>query len=92
MKAIITLLKTLLFPHYLSGSAVNYHDGLLYVIGDDANQLLVLDSNYHEINTVTLFPKRTWCSSSLVLHAEYCISGRVLMAECKIENVGKAGV
>lgn len=55
MKAIITLLKTLLLSHYPSGSAINYHDGLLYIIGDDANQLLVLDSNYNEINTVALF-------------------------------------
>nr|WP_295866352.1 hypothetical protein [uncultured Chitinophaga sp.] len=55
MKAIITLLKTLLLSHYPSGSAINYYDGHLYIIGDDANQLLVMDSNYHEVNTVTLF-------------------------------------
>ncbi|QJB33670.1 hypothetical protein HF324_20965 [Chitinophaga oryzae] len=55
MKAIITLLKTLLLSHFPSGSAINYYDGHLYIIGDDANQLLVLDSNYHEVNTVTLF-------------------------------------
>lgn len=55
MKAIITLLKTLLLSHYPSGSSINYYDDHLYVIGDDANQLLVLDSNYNEVNTVTLF-------------------------------------
>ncbi len=55
MKAIITLLKFLLLSDYPSGSSINYHDGLLYVIGDDASKLLVLDSNYNEINTVSFF-------------------------------------
>ncbi|MBV7533817.1 hypothetical protein [Chitinophaga sp. sic0106] len=55
MKTIITLLKTLLLSHFPSGSSINYHDGLLYIIGDDANELLVLDSNYNEVNTVKLF-------------------------------------
>lgn len=55
MKAIITLLKSLLLNDYPSGSAINYYDGHLYVIGDDANKLLVLDSNYNEVNTVLFF-------------------------------------
>lgn len=55
MKAIITLLKFLLLSDYPSGSSINYHDGLLYVIGDDASKLLVLDSNYNEVSTVSFF-------------------------------------
>lgn len=55
MKAIITLLKFLLLSDYPSGSSINYYDGHLYVIGDDANKLLVLDSNYNEVNTVSFF-------------------------------------
>ncbi|SHM03960.1 hypothetical protein SAMN05444266_106159 [Chitinophaga jiangningensis] len=55
MKTIITLLKTLLLSHFPSGSSINYHDGLLYLIGDDANELLVLDSNYNQVNAVKLF-------------------------------------
>jgi hypothetical protein len=55
LKAIITLLKFLLLSDYPSGSSINYHDGLLYVIGDDASKLLVLDSNYNEVSTVSFF-------------------------------------
>ncbi|HEY8917812.1 MAG TPA: hypothetical protein VIM87_15315 [Chitinophaga sp.] len=55
MKATITLLKSLLLNDYPSGSAINYYDGHLYIIGDDANTLLILDSNYNEVNTVPFF-------------------------------------
>jgi hypothetical protein len=55
LKAIITLLKFLLLSDYPSGSSINYYDDHLYVIGDDANTLLVLDSNYNEVNTIPFF-------------------------------------
>jgi len=55
LKASITLLKSLLLNDYPSGSAINYYDGHLYVIGDDANTLLILDSNYTEVTTVPFF-------------------------------------
>lgn len=55
MKAIITLLKLLLLTDYPSGSSIDYYNNHLYVIGDDANQLLVLDTNYGEINTIPFF-------------------------------------
>lgn len=55
MKAIITLLKFLLLSEYPSGSSINYYDGHLYVIGDDASKLLVLDSNYSEVGSVPFF-------------------------------------
>ncbi|SHN00722.1 hypothetical protein [Chitinophaga sp. CF418] len=55
MKAIITLLKSLLLSDYPSGSSINYYNGHLYIIGDDANKLLVLDSNYNEVSAVPFF-------------------------------------
>ncbi|MCF6406746.1 hypothetical protein L3C95_27865 [Chitinophaga filiformis] len=55
MKAIITLLKSLLLSAYPSGSSIDYYNGHLYIIGDDANILLVLDSNYNEVSTVPFF-------------------------------------
>ncbi|ACU63762.1 DUF6929 family protein [Chitinophaga pinensis] len=55
MKTIITLLKFLLLSEYPSGSAISYYKDQLYIIGDDASTLLVLDSNYHEVRTVPFF-------------------------------------
>lgn len=55
LETIITLLKFLLLSDYPSGSSINYHEGYLYVIGDDANKLLVLDNNYNEVSTVSFF-------------------------------------
>lgn len=55
MKAIITLLKLLLLHDYPSGSAINYYNEHLYIVGDDANQLLVLDSHYNQVKRIPLF-------------------------------------
>lgn len=55
MKAIITLLKFLLLSDYPSGSAITYYGEHLYVIGDDAGKLLVLDSNYKTVRTIPFF-------------------------------------
>jgi len=55
MKTIITLIKTLLLSHFPSGSAINYHDGRLYIIGDDANELLILDNNYNHVTAIKVF-------------------------------------
>lgn len=55
MKAIITLLKLLLLSDYPSGSAINYYNEHLYIVGDDANQLLILDSNYTSVSSIPLF-------------------------------------
>jgi hypothetical protein len=55
LKTIITLLKFLLLSEYPSGSAISYYNDHLYIIGDDASTLLVLDSNYQEIRTVPFF-------------------------------------
>jgi hypothetical protein len=50
----IQLLKCLLsdFP---SGSSINFYEEKLYLIGDDASHILVLDTNYDRINSIKLF-------------------------------------
>lgn len=55
MKPDIELLKTALLTDFPSGSSINYYEGNLYLIGDDANNLLVLDNNYKEIKSIALF-------------------------------------
>lgn len=54
MKAGITLLHTLLLPDFPSASAVEYFDGRLYLIGDDATCILVLDKDYHIITSIPI--------------------------------------
>lgn len=54
MKAGITLLHTLLLPDFPSASAVEYFDGRLYLIGDDATCILVLDKDYHVITSIPI--------------------------------------
>jgi hypothetical protein len=55
LKAIITLLKFLVLSDFPSGSAISYYGNELYIAGDDATQLLVLDSNYNEVRTIPFF-------------------------------------
>lgn len=52
MKAAITLLHTLLLPDFPSASAVEYFDGRLYLIGDDATGIRVLDRDYQMIKNI----------------------------------------
>jgi hypothetical protein len=51
----IVLLNSLLLNNFPSGSAINYHNGKLYLIGDDTNNILVLDIDYQEVDTIQLF-------------------------------------
>lgn len=39
-----------------SASALEWHNGKLYVVGDDATHILVLDGDYNSLETITLFP------------------------------------
>lgn len=55
MKPEIELLRTALLTDFPSGSAINYYEGNLYLIGDDANNLLVLNNNYRKISSIPLF-------------------------------------
>lgn len=51
----LELLKTSYFPFYPSASTLAYHKERLYVMGDDAVQLLVLDKNYKPVDSLRLF-------------------------------------
>jgi hypothetical protein len=51
----IQIVKSSLIPDFPSGSSINYHEGKFYLIGDDATNILVLDTNYQKIDSVHLF-------------------------------------
>ncbi len=51
----LQLLKTTYLPHYPSASTLAYHNGRLYVMGDDATQLLVLNKHHQLIDSLRLF-------------------------------------
>lgn len=55
MSTTIELLKTSLLTSFPSGSAINYHNGYLYLVGDDANHLLMLDTSYRQLHSARLF-------------------------------------
>lgn len=50
------LLEKRELPGFSSASAIDFHDGRLYVTGDDARHLLVLDKNYAVLDSISLFP------------------------------------
>jgi hypothetical protein len=49
------LLKEVKLLDYPSASAIEYFDGKLYVMGDDANHMLVLDSGLNIIDSIPFF-------------------------------------
>lgn len=51
----VTLLKTEYLENYPSASGIEYNNGKLYIMGDDATQLLVLTTDYKPIDSVTIF-------------------------------------
>jgi hypothetical protein len=51
----LELLKSLSFPDFPSGSSINFYDEKLFLIGDDASHVLVLDTNYRTIDSIHLF-------------------------------------
>jgi hypothetical protein len=55
LKPVVELIKSLLIADFPSGSSINYYDGKLYIIGDDANNMLVLDNNYQQVDAFRLF-------------------------------------
>lgn len=44
-----------ILPHYPSASGVEYTNKQFYIIGDDANNLLILDSNLNSIDSLSLY-------------------------------------
>ncbi len=55
MSPTLELLKSLTLSDFPSGSSINCYHGKLYLIGDDANHILILDANYRKIDSVHLF-------------------------------------
>lgn len=55
----IKLIKKTHLAHYPSASSLEYHNGYLYVIGDDAAQMLVLDNNHRTADSLVLFAGKT---------------------------------
>jgi len=51
----VQLLQFLLLTNFPSGSSINYYQDKLYILGDDARTALVLDRNYHTVDSVLLF-------------------------------------
>lgn len=48
----LELITSKVLPHFPSASALEYHEGRLFVFGDDAPYLLVLDTGYRQLDTV----------------------------------------
>jgi len=51
----IQLLKFLLLVDFPSGSSINYYDNKLYLVGDDATHILILDNDYRKVDSIKLF-------------------------------------
>ena len=51
--------KILSLDNFPSGSSLEYYDDKLYLGGDDAAKLLVLDTSYNRIDSLTLFESTT---------------------------------
>jgi hypothetical protein len=55
MSDTITIEKTILLKDFPSGSSLEYFENKLYLVGDDAKNLLILDTAYHEIDSIEIF-------------------------------------
>ena len=51
----LQLLATKNLPHYPSASSIELYNNKLYVMGDDAQKLLVLDKDYNETDSIHFF-------------------------------------
>src|SRR5689334_11379270 len=52
----LKLLTEKVFPNYPSASAVEYYEGKVFVFGDDAPYLLILDTQFSILDTVHYLP------------------------------------
>ncbi|WP_207511019.1 DUF6929 family protein [Longitalea luteola] len=55
LKPEIRLIKSHVLKDFPSGSSINYYDGKFYLVGDDANNLIILDNTYKQIDSIRLF-------------------------------------
>lgn len=51
----ISLLRSQLLPDFPSGSALAFAEGRIYLVGDDARELRILDAQYRPAGSVPLF-------------------------------------
>jgi hypothetical protein len=51
----VQLLQFLLLANFPSGSSINYYENKLFLLGDDARTILVLDKSYRAIDSIRLF-------------------------------------
>jgi hypothetical protein len=49
------LTEVKILPNYPSASGIEYFDNKLYITGDDANQMLVTDSSFNNIDSIPLY-------------------------------------
>lgn len=49
------LLRSSSLPDFPSGSSINFYDGKLFLVGDDSRNILILDPEYREIDSIQLF-------------------------------------
>jgi hypothetical protein len=52
-KKLLTEVKQL--PYYPSASGIEHYNNKFYIIGDDANQLLITDSSFNSIDSIPLY-------------------------------------
>jgi hypothetical protein len=55
LKPALRLIKSSLLKDFSSGSSINYYDGKFYLVGDDATNLLILDKEYKQLDSIRLF-------------------------------------
>lgn len=59
-QAVVKLRTVKELPHFPSASAIEYIDQKLVVFGDDASYALVLDTAFHEIDTIRYLPDTSY--------------------------------
>ena len=55
MNPTLQLLQFLLLANFPSGSSINYYENKLYLLGDDARTIIVLDTHYRLLDSLRLF-------------------------------------
>ena len=55
MNPTLQLLQFLLLANFPSGSSINYYENRLYLVGDDARTIIVLDTHYQLLDSLRLF-------------------------------------
>lgn len=55
MNPTVQLLQFLLLANFPSGSSINYYENKLYLLGDDARAILILDPLYKAVDSIRLF-------------------------------------